>query len=109
MGAAMNFSSGNGQQDRSESSEASAATTDRLKGQSLTYQVILRHLAKFRDAATTVLDLFATHAPAESGQPEFSAPMATAVPGKPEAEPKTPLEWPHRAAHGDGRSGDEPD
>ena len=71
------------------------ATTESPEGHSLTYQLILRHLAKFRDGATALLDLFAVHtssaeaAPAAPADPGAAAPT---IPGPAEPAPKTALE-----------------
>ena len=54
----------------------------------LTYQVILRHLAKFRDGAHAVLDIFDTHQPERASSGETVQPGAEPV----EPEPKTPLQ-----------------
>jgi len=88
-----------------DASKAAAANATEVPGtpappepppQKLTYQVILRHLAKFRDGARAVLDLFESHAPAtgEAGvktQEPLLAPAPAAMP-KPEPELKFPLQ-----------------
>ncbi len=53
----------------------------------LTYQVILRHLAKFRDSARAVLDIFDTHMP-ERSVPDQAEPAEEFA----EPVPKSPLE-----------------
>jgi hypothetical protein len=62
--------------------------------QKLTYQVILRHLAKFRDVARAVLDLFETHAPAtgEAKVKTQQPPLAPAPSAAPEPQLKFPLQ-----------------
>ena len=93
MGAVPNTMSGDVETKPSEPTEPGAtATPEKPRGLSLTYQVILRHLAKFRDAATAVRDLFATHAPTAGDQSGPSMPVAPAVPESAEAEPRSPLE-----------------
>jgi hypothetical protein len=68
MGAVANVSSGDVEKDRTGASRAGAAATPQIRGgRTVTYQLILRHLAKFRDGATALLDLFAIHAPAADG------------------------------------------
>jgi hypothetical protein len=52
----------------------------------LTYQVILRHLAKFRDGARALLSVFGEPAPATA------APPLSPEAGVPEPEPKSPLQ-----------------
>ena len=54
----------------------------------LTYQVILRHLAKLRDSAAAVLDIFDTHMPEQATSTEPN--QAPAEVGEP--EPKSPLQ-----------------
>src|SRR5262245_16831125 len=58
-----------------------------------TYQVILRHLARLRDGARSVLDLFGSSTTTSEAP---AAATAVAPPslqhGQPEPEPKTPLE-----------------
>jgi len=54
----------------------------------LTYQVILRHLAKFRDGAHSVLDIFDTHQP----EPVSSGATVERDAGPVDPEPKTPLQ-----------------
>jgi hypothetical protein len=54
--------------------------------QKLTYQVILRHLAKFRDGARHLFELLGEHAPVPEESLEAAAPEAT------EREPRSPLE-----------------
>jgi hypothetical protein len=64
----------------------------------LTYQVILRHLAKFRDGARAVLDIFDRQAIEQQAAADGPtvAPVPTAEPAprpaQPEAEEKTPLQ-----------------
>jgi hypothetical protein len=62
--------------------------------QKLTYQVILRHLAKFRDGARAVLDLFESQGPA-TGKAEVKtkqSPLAPAPSAAPEPQLKFPLQ-----------------
>jgi hypothetical protein len=60
----------------------------------LTYQVILRHLAKFRDGARVLLDLFSEHAPSlsETSEPVAASGTEAGPTEAPEPEPKSPLE-----------------
>ena len=76
-------------------SETNSAALPRQK---LTYQVILRHLVKFRDGARAVLDIFDKQA---AGQPPAATEQAQASPSEtlpaprpapPAAEEKTPLQ-----------------
>ncbi len=69
---------------------AAEAPVDR-EALSVNYQVILRHLAKFREGATAVLDLFARQAPVAEDQALPVAPAPT-ISQEPEAEPKSLLE-----------------
>ena len=96
MGAVVNDPSNDVGRDRARASQAgSTVMTQGPKGQSLTYQVILRHLAKFRDGATAVLDLFATHAPGaatDEAAPAVPAVPAPAISRTAEAEPNSLLE-----------------
>jgi len=96
MGAVANVSSGDVEKDRTGASRAGAAATPQIRGgRTVTYQLILRHLAKFRDGATALLDLFAIHAPAadaDQAAPVDSGAAAPAVPKPAEKEPKSPLE-----------------
>jgi hypothetical protein len=57
----------------------------------LTYQVILRHLAKFRDGARALLDIFDQHATREAALVPSASPVPREV-QKPEPQPKSPLE-----------------
>jgi hypothetical protein len=96
MGAVANGSSGDIEKDRTRASQAGATATPQSPGGHIVaYQVILRHLAKFRDGATALLDLFATHAPAadaDRATPADSGASAPAVPKPAGQEPKSPLE-----------------
>jgi hypothetical protein len=95
MGAVANDPGGDVEKDRTGASQAAVtATAQSPAGHAVTYQVILRHLAKFRDGATALLDLFATHAPADADQaaPADSGASAPAVPKPAGQEPKSPLE-----------------
>ena len=96
MGAVANVSSGDVEKDRTGTSRAGATATPQIpKGRILTYQLILRHLAKFRDGATALLDLFAIHAPAadaDQAAPVDSGASAPAVLKPAEQKPKSPLE-----------------
>ena len=96
MGAVANVSSSDVEKDRTGASRAGATATPQIPGgHSVTYQVILRHLAKFRDGATALLDLFAIHAPAadaDQAAPVDKAPSAPAVLKPAGQEPKSPLE-----------------
>ncbi len=78
----------------SQASTGTTQTPERVEGQSAASQIILRHLAKFRDGAKVVLDLFKTHAPAgmkDEARPPRPAAPAGAVPKTVEAGPKSPL------------------
>jgi len=96
MGAVANDPSGDVEKDRAGASQAGATASPQIPaGRTLTYQLILRHLAKFRDGATALLDLFSTHAPAadaDRAAPADSGASAPAVPKPAEKEPKSPLE-----------------
>jgi len=95
MGAVANDPGGDVEKDRTGASQAAVtATAQSPAGHAVTYQVILRHLAKFRDGATALLDLFATHAPAdaEKATPADSGASAPAVPRPAEQVPKSSLE-----------------
>jgi len=96
MGAVANDSSTEAEKDHTGPSRAGATATPQIPvGHTLTYQLILRHLAKFRDGATALLDLFATQAPAaevEKAAPADSGAAAPAVPRPTQQEPKSPLE-----------------
>ena len=74
---------GAGEVDSSHGDEGGAGTIPRSSGGSprgaaghethkLTYQVILRHLAKFRDGAKAILEFLDTHAP-EHAEPTAAA------------------------------------
>ncbi len=95
MGAVANSSSSDVEKDHTGASQAGATASPQIpEGRTVTYQLILRHLAKFRDGATALLDLFATHAPADADQaaPADSGASAPAVPKPARQEPKSPLE-----------------
>ena len=98
MGVVANGSSSDGEKGRTGASQAGATVTPQSQipeGRAVSYQLILRHLAKFRDGATALLDLFATQAPAaDAGRPAPAVPGASApaVPKPAETEPKSPLE-----------------
>ena len=95
MGSVVNSSSSDVEKDHTVASQAGATASPRIpEGRTVTYQLILRHLAKFRDGATALLDLFATHAPADADQaaPADSGASAPAVPKPARQEPKSPLE-----------------
>jgi len=95
MGSVVNSSSSDVEKDHIGASQAGATASPRIpEGRTVTYQLILRHLAKFRDGATALLDLFATHAPADADQaaPADSGASAPAVPKPARQEPKSPLE-----------------
>ncbi len=95
MGSVVNSSSSDVEKDHTGASQAGATASPRIpEGRTVTYQLILRHLAKFRDGATALLDLFATHAPADADQaaPADSGASAPAVPKPARQEPKSPLE-----------------
>ncbi|MGA7497913.1 MAG: hypothetical protein WBX00_14405 [Isosphaeraceae bacterium] len=96
MGAVANDPSGDVEKDRAGASQAGATATPQIpEGRSVTYQLILRHLAKFRDGATALLDLFSTRAPAtdaDRATPADSGASAPAVPKPAEGVPKSPLE-----------------
>ncbi len=96
MGAVPNDSSGDVEKDHTGASQAGTAAAPQIpEGRTVTYQLILRHLAKFRDGATALLNLFATQAPAadaEKAAPADSGASAPAVPKPAEQMPKSPLE-----------------
>ncbi len=96
MGAVANSSSSDVEKDHTGASQAGATASPQIpEGRTVTYQLILRHLAKFRDGATALLDLFATHAPAadaDRAAPADSGASAAAVAKPAEKEPKSPLE-----------------
>jgi len=96
MGAVPNDTSGDVEKDHSGASQAGTTATPQIpEGRTVTYQLILRHLAKFRDGATALLDLFATQAPAadtDRAAPADSGAPAPAVPKQAEQAPKSPLE-----------------
>ena len=96
MGAVANSSSSDVEKDRTGASQAGATASPQIpEGRTVTYQLILRHLAKFRDGATALLDLFAIHAPAadaDRAAPAVSVAAAPAVPRPAEQVPKSPLE-----------------
>jgi hypothetical protein len=91
MGA-KNADSSNTEEDKSGTSPSSrlpsSAGANTTQSPRLTYQVILRHLAKFRDGARAVLDVFDTH------EPEQPSEESHPIRGTPSAEPetKTPLQ-----------------
>jgi hypothetical protein len=64
--------------------------------QKLTYQVILRHLAKFRDGAHHLLEIIGEHAASLGEIVEDTVPSAPAIeartPPEPEPEPRSTLE-----------------
>ena len=96
MGSVANSSSSDVEKDHTGASQAGATASPQIpEGRTVTYQLILRHLAKFRDGATALLDLFATHAPAadaDRAAPADSGASAAAVAKPAEKEPKSPLE-----------------
>jgi hypothetical protein len=96
MGAVINDPSGDVEKDRTGASQAGATASPQIpEGRTVTYQLILRHLAKFRDGATALLELFAIHAPAadaDRAAPAVSVAAAPAVPRPVEQVPKFPLE-----------------
>jgi hypothetical protein len=96
MGARASDSSGDVEKDRTGASRAVAtATAQSPEGHEVSYQVILRHLAKFRDGAAALLDLFAIHAPAADADQAAPADSGTSAPAVPEPagqEPRSPLE-----------------
>ena len=98
MGAVANSSSSDVEKDRTGASQAGATATPQSQipeGHTVTYQLILRHLAKFRDGATALLDLFSTRVPAADADRAEPAVPGTAVPAIPrpaQQEPKSPLE-----------------
>ena len=96
MSAVANDPSGDVEKDRTGASQAGATASPQIpEGRTVTYQLILRHLAKFRDGATALLDLFAIHAPAADADqtaPVDSGASAPAVPKPAKQEPKSPLE-----------------
>ena len=96
MGAVANSSSSDVEKDHTVASQAGATASPQIpEGRTVTYQLILRHLAKFRDGATALLDLFATRAPAtdaDRATPADSGASAPAVPKPAEQVPKSPLE-----------------
>ena len=96
MGSVVNSSSSDVEKDHTVASQAGATASPQIpEGRTVTYQLILRHLAKFRDGATALLDLFSTHAPAadaDQAAPVDSGASAPAVPKPAGQEPKSPLE-----------------
>ncbi len=85
MGAGAN-SSGDVEQDPPGASQAGATAmpqTQIPEGRAVTYQLILRHLAKFRDGAAALLDLFDTHAPAPDTDRAARAVAGAAAPAIP--------------------------
>jgi hypothetical protein len=91
MGAVANISSNEVKKDHPAASQAGATATPQIpEGRTVTYQLILRHLAKFRDGATALLDLFDARAPAAPA--DRAAPAAPAIPRPSEHEPESPLE-----------------
>ena len=96
MGAVANDPSSDVEKDHTGASQAGATASPHIpEGRTVTYQLILRHLAKFRDGATALLDLFSTHAPAadaDQAAPADSGASAPAVPKPARQEPKSPLE-----------------
>jgi len=96
MGALANSSSSDVEQDHTGASQAGATASPQIpEGRSVTYRLILRHLAKFRDGATALLNLFAIHAPAadaDQAAPVDSGASAPAVPKPAEQESKSLLE-----------------
>jgi hypothetical protein len=96
MGAVANDSSSDVEKDHTGTSHAGATATPQIpEGRRVTYPLILRHLAKFRDGATALLDLFATQAPAADADREAPAVPGAAAPAAPRParqEPKSPLE-----------------
>ncbi|MGB0068499.1 MAG: hypothetical protein WBQ11_10655, partial [Isosphaeraceae bacterium] len=96
MGSVVNSSSSDVEKDHTVASQAGATASPQIpEGRTVTYQLILRHLAKFRDGATALLDLFSTHAPAadaDQAAPADSGASAAAVPKPARQEPKSPLE-----------------
>jgi hypothetical protein len=96
MGSVVNSSSSDVEKDHTGASQAGATASPQIpEGRTVTYQLILRHLAKFRDGATALLNLFSTHAPAadaDRAAPADSRASAAVVPKPAEKEPKSPLE-----------------
>jgi len=96
MGSVVNSSSSDVEKDHTGASQAGATASPQIpEGRTVTYQLILRHLAKFRDGATALLNLFSTHAPAadaDRAAPADSGASAAAVAKPAEKEPKSPLE-----------------
>jgi hypothetical protein len=96
MVSVVNSSSSDVEKDHTGASQAGATASPQIpEGRTVTYQLILRHLAKFRDGATALLDLFSTHAPAadaDRAAPADSGAPAAAAPKPARQEPKSPLE-----------------
>jgi len=98
MGAVANSTSSDVEQDRPGASQAGATAmpqTQIPEGRTVTYQLILRHLAKFRDGASALLDLFDTHAPAadaDRAAGDVPGAAAPAMPRPAEREPESALE-----------------
>jgi hypothetical protein len=96
MSGVVNAAGGDVENSRRNGSQAGAPEmAHNAERYSVSYQVILRHLVKFRDGATSLLDLFATHALAidlERTVPAGSVVLAPAAPKPVEEEPKSPLE-----------------
>ena len=96
MGAVANSSRSDVEKDHTGASQAGATASPQIpEGRSVTYQLIRRHLAKFRDGATALLNLFAIHAPAadaDQAAPVDSGASAPVVPKPAEQESKSLLE-----------------
>jgi hypothetical protein len=96
MSGVVNAAGGDVENSRTNGSQAGATAMARsAERHSVAYQVILRHLAKFRDGATSLLDILATHALAidlERTVPDRSTAFAPAAPRSLKEEPESPLE-----------------
>jgi hypothetical protein len=85
MSAEANAPSGDVENNgRGRSQAGASASTLSPDRPTVTYKVILRHLAKFRDGGTALLDLFATYAPTAA---EPTVPSEPAVPAPAVAKP----------------------
>jgi hypothetical protein len=96
MAVVANNPAGDVEKERIEAYSAGATASPQIpEGRAVTYQVILRHLAKFRDGASALMELFAAHVPvAETAQapPTESGASAPAVSSAAEHQQKSLLE-----------------
>ena len=98
MGATKNESGQDfktGTEDALPAGAASPAGAESPETHKFTYQVILRHLAKFRDGARALLDIFDSHVPEEARTKESTAAPSAHLQTRAEPaelEPETPLQ-----------------